>query len=192
MDDCLFLGSSHAQVQEMASAFDEFLATYGMSLNAKKCFYTSLDPTDPDALPPPLTIHHLDGSIRPVRYIPFNETFTYLGIDISLELNDWTKQLQKMHAKFAEANSKIYYSRANGDGAAKLLNQDAFTRLSYAFGPVSCPNSFRSKVQSAACKTVKHRGRLQSTVPYSCIMARARSSMGMASIIFMSLIDLKK
>lgn len=116
-------------------------------------------------------IHHLDGTIQPVRYIPHDQTFTYLGIDISLELNDWSKQLEKMHSKFAEANAKVYYSRANGEGAAQLLNQDAFSRLSYSFDHVSCPNSFRSKIQKLACKTVKHRGRLQSIVPYSCIMA---------------------
>jgi hypothetical protein len=76
-----------------------------------------------------------------------------------------------MHSKFAEANAKVYYSRADGEGAAQLLNQDAFSKLSYSFGHVSCSTSFRSKIQKLACKIVKHRGRLQSTVPYSCIMA---------------------
>jgi ribonuclease HI len=155
----------------MARIFDEFLATYGMSMNAKKCFYTSFDPEDPQRVPPAIQIHHVDGSLRNVRYISPSEQFTYLGIEVSLDLNNWSKHLEKMETKFAEGNSRVYYSRANGEGAVKLLNQDVFSKLSYSFGPVAYSNQFRSKIQKAACKTVKHCGHLQSTVPYSCIMA---------------------
>lgn len=183
MDDCLFFGEDHDQLVEIAGLFDEFLHAYGMSVNAPKCLQICMVPGDPDYVPPPISMRHIDGSLKEVACLKASDTFTYLGVACSLELNRWEAQHSAVELSFEEARNNVHFSSASAVGAVKLLNQDVFSTLIYSMGPVMYPKKFRHKLQSAACQTLKRRGHFQSTVPFeSFSMPQSVNGLGLHNI----------
>lgn len=103
MDNCIFFGEDHGQLVEIAQLFDTFLQSYGMSVNAPKCFQICMMPDDPDFVPPSISMHHLDGSLQQIRTLKSTDPFTYLGVNCSLELIDWSFLYPLAEAAFEEA-----------------------------------------------------------------------------------------
>jgi hypothetical protein len=167
-DDCMFISDDHTQIVEMARFFDSFLQTYNMAVNTSKSYQICKIPGLPDALPPPLQMIDVDGTLCQVKTLKSTDPFTYLGIECSLQLNDWSAQHRKAKLKFIDAKNKVLYSKASAKGAVNLCNMDVFLVFTYSMGPVTYPQSFRQKLQASACKTVKSRGHFQSSVPYAC------------------------
>jgi hypothetical protein len=124
MDDCIFFGEDHDQLVEIAKLFDNFLRTYGMSVNAPKCFQICWVPGNPDFVPPPISMHHSDGTLQQIDIRKSTDSFLYLGVNCSLQLNDWTSQYPLAEASFEEARLRVHHSSASALGAVKLLNQD--------------------------------------------------------------------
>jgi hypothetical protein len=158
MDDCIFFGENHNQIAKIAHLFDTFLQAYGMLINTPKCYQICMIPDNPDFVPPPISMHHSDGSIQQITTLKSTDPFTYLGISCSLELNNWTSQYPFAEASFEEARLHVHFSSASATGAVSLLNQDVFSTLTYSLGPVSYPRKFRQKLQSLACQTLRRRG----------------------------------
>jgi hypothetical protein len=123
MDDCIFFGKDPCdQLVEIAKLFDNFLRTYGKSVNAPKCFQICWVPGNPDFCPPPIFMHHFDGTLQQIDIQKSTDSFPYLGVNCSLQLNDWTSQYPLAEASFEEARLRVHHSSASALGAVKLLN----------------------------------------------------------------------
>jgi hypothetical protein len=157
-DDCMFVSDEHAQIIEMAALFDAFLKTYNMSVNCTKTYQICKVPGSPDFVPPAVWMTRIDGTLKQAKTLKSDDPFTYLGIECSLTLNDWSKQRQTIEFKFLDKANRVRYSKASAQGAVKLFNQDCFPTVTYSMAPVSYPRPFRKTLQGIVCKALKQKG----------------------------------
>jgi hypothetical protein len=155
-----------------------------LTVNCNKTYQICKVPGSPDFVPPAVWMTHIDGTLKQVKTLKSDDRFTYLGIECSLTLNDWSEQHQSIEFKFLDKANRVRYSKASAQRAVKLFNQDCFPMIvTYSMGPVSYPRPFRKTLQGIVCKALKQKGHFQSAVPYSCYsVPRSQNGLGLDSI----------
>jgi hypothetical protein len=119
-DDITFLTHDNTTMSTILSAFDAFLATYGMSMAPLKCLYSAVIPPGSRSPPPPLSIY--DASRGEPLTIPFVSPDTHIRfLSIKLRLlsssaqppaspEEWAPQFEAARTTLAAAADRITHA----------------------------------------------------------------------------------
>ena len=188
MDDMILLADNEDDFCYMVEKFDDFLKAVGLSLNAKKCHYTSINSYDV----PEIWCTDPNGERIPIIRAHESVPLTYLGYIIKVEnlegklTETWHLHNKKIETKMRKAVSKFVRSRFQPEEAINILNADIMSIFPYFAYANWMPSKSRkafddlgktvslASIQSLMRKAAVRKLRLLPNTPSATIFNRSR------------------
>ena len=133
MDDMILIADNAEEFCFMAEKFDTFLMAVGLSLNAKKCHYTSINAE----FTPEIWCTDPNGERKPILRAHESIPLVYLGYIIRADnmegklTETWHLHNRKIESKVRKAVSRFVRSRFLPQEAITILNADIMSIIPY-------------------------------------------------------------